>query len=114
MEATPGKATFLKGVCLAQGLGSLDHGLFYIHPEQAVHLEFFRAGPERPISLEFLRKQYREPATLAACVARLRMMGVRAAAVDITPSALPWQGFGWSVRSGPTYSRSILALAMNA
>ncbi|MEY2616385.1 MAG: ribosomal protein methylthiotransferase accessory factor [Verrucomicrobiota bacterium] len=73
-------------------LGSLDHGLFYIHPEQAVHLEFFRAGPERPISLEFLRKQYREPATLAACVARLRTMGVRAAAVDITPSDVALAG----------------------
>ena len=73
-------------------LGSLDHGLFYIHPEHAVQLEFFRARPERPISLEFLREQYREPATLGACVARLQTLGVRTAAVDITPSDVALAG----------------------
>jgi ribosomal protein S12 methylthiotransferase accessory factor len=73
-------------------LGSLEHGLFYVHPEHAVQLKFFRAGPERPSSLEFLREQYREPATLAACVARLQTMGVRAAAVDITPSDVALAG----------------------
>jgi hypothetical protein len=57
-----------------------------------VQLKFFRAGPERPSSLEFLREQYREPATLAACVARLQTMGVRAAAVDITPSDVALAG----------------------
>lgn len=73
-------------------LGSLDHGLFYVDPEHVAELKFFRGSPAQAVSLEILRARYREPATLAACVAQLRKIGVRTAAVDLTTSDVALAG----------------------
>ena len=73
-------------------LGSLDHGLFYVHPEHAVELEFFWRGKEPAVALDALRSQFREPATLSACITRLRKAGVRTAAVDVTSSDVALAG----------------------
>lgn len=51
-------------------------------------LRFFRGDLGPPASLEVLR----ESATLAACIARLRKIGVRAAAIDITTSDVALAG----------------------
>jgi ribosomal protein S12 methylthiotransferase accessory factor len=64
---------------------SLDHALFYIHPDTASALDFFRAARDRPVSLIQLRQRYRHDTSLATCVVSLARAGIRAAAVDVTP-----------------------------
>lgn len=63
--------------------GTLDHGLYYVYPEHAAALGFFRnAGPA--VSLQELRSRYRQQPTLSACVSGLLKAGIRTAAVDVT------------------------------
>jgi ribosomal protein S12 methylthiotransferase accessory factor len=69
---------------------SLDHGLLYIHPEHVSILDTFRGGSQ--VSLPKLRSQYREKATLSACVSRLLEAGIRTAAVDVTSSDVALAG----------------------
>jgi ribosomal protein S12 methylthiotransferase accessory factor len=65
-------------------LTALDHALYYMEPARASALTTFQGGTEAPASLTELRAKYRQTATVATCVARLRDAGIRAAAVDVT------------------------------
>jgi ribosomal protein S12 methylthiotransferase accessory factor len=64
-------------------VAALDHGLYYVHPSHIDSLRFFRSS-EMPVRLSELRLRYRQPATLATCVALLSEAGIRTAAVDVT------------------------------
>jgi ribosomal protein S12 methylthiotransferase accessory factor len=66
-------------------LTNLDHGLYYIDPEHSSALGCFRADAGNQALLEDLRRKYRHEAKLTACVSSLAEVGVRAAAVDVTP-----------------------------
>ena len=68
----------------ADVLTGLDHALYYAHPDHATALEPFRSCTRAPIALAHLRSRYRQDATLASCVSRLREAGIRTAAVDVT------------------------------
>ena len=63
---------------------NLDHGLYYIDPSRVGGLASFRGSEEAHLSLADLRDQFRQPATLDACVACLLQSGIRPAAVDVT------------------------------
>lgn len=65
-------------------LTNLDHGLYYLHPEHSAALNSFRAYAGHPALLADLRCQYRQDATLSACVSCLMEAGIRTAAVDVT------------------------------
>jgi ribosomal protein S12 methylthiotransferase accessory factor len=67
-----------------QVVTGLDHALYYVPPARAAALEPLRSGTERPATVAELRSRYRQEASLAACAARLRDAGVRAAVVDVT------------------------------
>jgi ribosomal protein S12 methylthiotransferase accessory factor len=62
----------------------LDHSLYFVHPENSSALDAFRSCSEPAASLAELRSEYREGATLAACVSKLREAGIRTAAADVT------------------------------
>jgi ribosomal protein S12 methylthiotransferase accessory factor len=66
-------------------LTNLDHGLYYLDPNHSTALDFFRASAGDPVSLMGLRCEYRQDATLSACVSCLADAGIRTAAVDVTP-----------------------------
>lgn len=66
-----------------QVLTSLDHGLYYCHASNTLALHDLRES-RVSVNLPELRKQYHEEATLSACVARLSLVGIRTAAVDVT------------------------------
>jgi ribosomal protein S12 methylthiotransferase accessory factor len=63
---------------------NLDHGLYYIDPSRVGGLASFRGSRAAHLSLADLRDQFRQPATLDACVACLLRSGIRPAAVDVT------------------------------
>jgi len=65
-------------------LTNLDHGLYYVNPDHSTALDFFRAYAGDPTSLADLRCEYRQDATLSACVSCLAEVGIRTAAVDVT------------------------------
>jgi ribosomal protein S12 methylthiotransferase accessory factor len=64
---------------------TLDHARYYLDPARIAALDSFRAASARPTPMSVLRRRYRHPATLAACIAQLARVGVRTAAVDVTP-----------------------------
>jgi ribosomal protein S12 methylthiotransferase accessory factor len=63
---------------------NLDHGLYYIDPSRVGGLASFRGSETTPLSLTDLYDQFRQPATLDACVACLLQSGIRPAVVDVT------------------------------
>ena len=73
-------------------LGSLDHGLYYVHPEHVRDLKFFRRRSRSAISLDHMRSRYRLEAKLSACVSALLSVGIRTAAVDVTSSDVALAG----------------------
>lgn len=71
---------------------TLDHGLYYIHPEHIESLKFFRASSEPAVSIDDLRGRYCKESTLTACVSALLEIGIRTAAVDVTSSDVALAG----------------------
>ncbi|REG48760.1 ribosomal protein S12 methylthiotransferase accessory factor [Paraburkholderia sp. BL6669N2] len=86
-------------------VGSLDHGLYYCHVDNATGLDSLRHAQVR-VTLANLRKRYREESNLTACVARLSACGIRTAAVDVTTPDLALAGI-CVVRAFGTYMQPI-------
>jgi ribosomal protein S12 methylthiotransferase accessory factor len=86
-------------------VGSLDHGLYYCHADNAAWLDGLRQS-QFSVSLADLRKKYREEPSLTACVARLSASGIRTAAVDVTTPDLVLAGLS-VVRAFGTYAQPI-------
>jgi ribosomal protein S12 methylthiotransferase accessory factor len=86
-------------------VGSLDHGLYYCHADNAAGLDCLRHA-QVSVTLANLRKRYREQSSLTACVARLSACGIRTAAVDVTTPDLALAGL-CVVRAFGTYAQPI-------
>jgi ribosomal protein S12 methylthiotransferase accessory factor len=86
-------------------VGSMDHGLYYCHAENAAGMGVLRRG-QVSASLQDLRMRFRTEPSLTACVARLSACGIRTAAVDVTTPDLALAGFS-VVRALGTYAQPI-------
>jgi ribosomal protein S12 methylthiotransferase accessory factor len=64
---------------------NLDHGLLYVDPAWQGPVREMTAGASF-LPLDQARLRFTQPATLEACVGALNAVGIRAAAVDVTPA----------------------------
>lgn len=86
-------------------VGSLDHGLYYCHADNAVGLASLRQC-HVSVSITHLRKKYRDEPSVTLCVGRLLARGIRAAAVDVTTPDLTLAGLN-VVRAIGTHAQPI-------
>ena len=86
-------------------LGSLDHGLYYCHPTNAVELNRLRSQSSSS-RLAQVRERYPSSSSLAGCVDRLAKSGIRIAAVDLTTPDVALTGLR-VVRAFGTFAQPI-------